>query len=172
MSDSKSISNSKQIIVDLFNAFASRDEERIRQCFTLDAKWDAPPDNATSGAYGRPAGAASPAEIAHFIAVDFGRLFVSDIQRDVRMLLADGNIVVMEYRLQAKLVNGRHYDNDYCFIFEIRDGKVASMREYMDTQRGAKCIFGDEPIHELAELMSVDRRKEAMTPESWLDASG
>jgi hypothetical protein len=136
------------------------------------SKWDAPADNATSGAYGRAAGATSPAEIARFIAVDFGRLFVSDIQRDVRMLVADGNIVVMEYRLQAKLVNGRHYDNDYCFIFEVRDGKVASLREYMDTQRGAKCIFGNAPIHALPELVSGQQRKEAITEESWLDASG
>jgi hypothetical protein len=45
-------------------------------------------------------------------------------------------------RIAAMLANGRTYDNDYCFIFELRDGLIARVREYMDTQKGRACIFG------------------------------
>jgi hypothetical protein len=45
--------------------------------------------------------------------------------------------VVVEVRLQATLGHGGHYDNDYCFIFELEAGLIKRVREYMDTQRGA-----------------------------------
>jgi uncharacterized protein len=50
---------------------------------------------------------------------------------------------VLEQRLQATLASGRRYGNDYCFVIEVRDGRIRRMREYMDTQRGFRCIFGE-----------------------------
>jgi ketosteroid isomerase-like protein len=43
--------------------------------------------------------------------------------------------------MQAALAHGGHYDNDYCFIFEMENGLIKHIREYMDTQRGA-AMFG------------------------------
>jgi ketosteroid isomerase-like protein len=40
------------------------------------------------------------------------------------------------------LSNGHHYDVDYCFIFELRHGLIARVREYMDTLKGARMVFG------------------------------
>jgi ketosteroid isomerase-like protein len=115
---SVAMSDSKQVIADLFKAFASRDEARIRECFVPEATWSAPPNNATAAAFGHLAGAEDAAAIAHFIAVDFPRLFVSNVQSDVRVMVADGKIVVTEYRLRATLVNSRHYNNDL-FLEEL-----------------------------------------------------
>ena len=28
---------------------------------------------------------------------------------------------------------GKRYDNDYCFVFRMQDGKIVEVREYMDT---------------------------------------
>jgi hypothetical protein len=44
--------------------------------------------------------------------------------------------------MQAMLSSGRSYDNDYCFIFTLSGDRISFVREYMDTQRGAQCIFG------------------------------
>ena len=46
------------------------------------------------------------------------------------------------HRRQATLSNGHHYDVDHCFIFELRHGLIARMREYMDTLKGARMVFG------------------------------
>ena len=51
---------------------------------------------------------------------------------------------------KATLANGRHYDNDYCFVIETRDGRSHRMREYLDTQRGFQCIFGDSGLSRAA----------------------
>jgi uncharacterized protein len=41
---------------------------------------------------------------------------------------------------QATLAHGGHHDNDYCFIFELENGLIKRVREYMDTHRGARCF--------------------------------
>ena len=56
---------------------------------------------------------------------------------DFRGIFADGDSVVVEVRLCAMLAHGGHYDNDYCFIFEMERGLIKRVREYMDIQRGA-----------------------------------
>jgi len=41
----------------------------------------------------------------------------------------------------ATLASGRHCDDDDCFVFELREGRIARVREYMDTQKGRTAIF-------------------------------
>ena len=76
--------------------------------------------------------------IVHFLSREFGTVFVADVSIDFRGLHADGDTVVVEERMQATLAHGGHYDNDYCFIFELENGLIKRVREYMDTQRGAR----------------------------------
>jgi hypothetical protein len=48
--------------------------------------------------------------------------------------------------MQATLAHGGHYENDYCFVFELRDGLIHRVREYMDTQRGAAWFARPAPV--------------------------
>jgi uncharacterized protein len=65
-------------------------------------------------------------------------VFVSDVSIDLRGVYADGDTVIVEERMRATLADGGHYDNDYCFVFEMDDGRIRRVREYMDTKRGAE----------------------------------
>ncbi|MFI5783257.1 nuclear transport factor 2 family protein [Nocardia sp. NPDC051570] len=47
---------------------------------------------------------------------------------------AEGDKVAMEAESHAEVVNGKNYSNQYHFLIEVRDGKIHSIREYMDTQ--------------------------------------
>ena len=40
------------------------------------------------------------------------------------------------------LGNGRTYNNEYHFLIEIRDGKIAAVREYLDTMHTADVLKG------------------------------
>jgi hypothetical protein len=133
----------KQRIIELWQAFATREAARIRERFHEDAVWIAPEDNATAKALGAPSGFADADSIAHFIANDFGRLFARDVAIDFKGFYADGNVVIVEERMRATLSNGRFYDNEYCFVFELENGLVKVMREYMDTAKGYRMIFGE-----------------------------
>ena len=132
----------KRAVTEAWKAFASRDPKRIQAVFTEDAEWLAPKGNATAVALGVPDHMIGPAAIAHFLVDAFPRLFVADVDVAFSHLHCDGDTVILEERMQATLASGRHYDNDYCFVFELREGLIARVREYMDTQKGRAAIFG------------------------------
>ncbi len=137
----------KQAVVDAWKTFSSRNVDRIRQVFTEDAEWMAPKGNATAVALAYTDHMVGREQIARFIAEEFHKLFVSDVSVDFRGLYCDGMTVMVEERMTATLANGRHYRNDYCFFFELADdGRIARVREYMDTRLGHECIFGTEAI--------------------------
>jgi ketosteroid isomerase-like protein len=47
---------------------------------------------------------------------------------------AEGDRVAVETESYTELKNGRVYNNLYHFLFEVRDGKIQSVREYLDTE--------------------------------------
>jgi ketosteroid isomerase-like protein len=49
-------------------------------------------------------------------------------------LISEGEFVAAEAHSYAELNNGRNYRNRYELLFEIADGKIRSVREYMDTK--------------------------------------
>ncbi len=47
--------------------------------------------------------------------------------------VAEGDHVAVEVESSGDLRNGRHYRQQYHFLISFRDGKIASVREYLDT---------------------------------------
>jgi ketosteroid isomerase-like protein len=138
------VDENKQHVIDCWKAFATRDAAQIRKYFRADAVWIAPHNNATALALNAPSGFTNADHIAQFIANDVQKIFMRDVSIDFRGVHAAGNVVIVEERMQATLFNGRHYDVDYCFVFELEDGLITVMREYMDTAKGFRMIFGEE----------------------------
>ena len=53
---------------------------------------------------------------------------------EVRRILADGDFAVVQQRLTATAkATGNLYDNQYCWVYTVRDGKISHMEEYADT---------------------------------------
>ena len=48
-------------------------------------------------------------------------------------ILAEGNDVAVEVESQGDLRNGRKYRQQYHFLITFRDGRIASVRKYLDT---------------------------------------
>jgi uncharacterized protein len=128
---------SKQRAATAWAAFGSRDSDRIRAVFTPDAEWLAPPGNATAMAIDGTSHLVGRDRIVQFLSQEFGTVFVADVALDISSMFADGDVVITEARLRGTLAHGGHYDNDYCFVFELTDGLIHRVREYMDTRRGA-----------------------------------
>jgi uncharacterized protein len=137
-------STTRETVVNAWKAFATRDPAKIEAVFTEDAQWHAPPGNATALALGHGEHVLDRATIVRFLSQEFATLFVADVEVTFTSLVAEGATAVLENRFQATLASGRRYDNDYCFVIEVRDGRIRRMREYMDTQRGFRCIFGEQ----------------------------
>lgn len=134
--------SSKQVIQDAWRAFASRDPTRIAAVFTEQAEWLAPEGNATAVALKHTNHMIGRDAIVRFLTEEFPKLFVNDVSVEIEGIYADGQTVILQERMRATLLNGRSYDNDYCFLFTVSGEQISFVREYMDTQRGAKCVFG------------------------------
>lgn len=57
-------------------------------------------------------------------------------------MIAEGDKVAVEAKGYAELLDGRKYDCQYHFLITIRGGKVADVREYMDTLHAKEIFFG------------------------------
>jgi hypothetical protein len=55
-------------------------------------------------------------------------------QANVHFMIAEGDIVVMEFDSKFTGWEGEAYHNFYCLIFILRDGKIAEIREHADTK--------------------------------------
>jgi uncharacterized protein len=159
---SRVVMDSKQTVIALYGAYATGDADKICGLLHEEVVWTAPGGNATQVALGlgRPEDAGPPRgtndldrdAIVTFMAYNFARFF-GNVDNKFRTVVAEGEVVVVEHRLSATLPNGRSYVNDYCFVHEVRNGKVWRIREYMDTRGGWAQVFGEgEPV-QLVEFM-------------------
>ena len=48
--------------------------------------------------------------------------------------IAEDNYVVVECRGKSTTKTGRPYNNKYCLVCRLEDGKIKELTEYMDTQ--------------------------------------
>ena len=70
-----------------------------------------------------------------------GRLFIrmvnaleSGLKMTVVSCIAEGDRVALEVVSAGDLKNGRQYRQEYHMLMQFRDGKISSVREYLDTQ--------------------------------------
>ncbi len=132
----------RDVVQRAWRAFARHDAGQIAAFFTEDAEWLAPAGNATAVALGIPSHLAGRDTIARFLADDFSRLFAREVTVTFRGLYADGSRVIVEETMTATLASGNAYTNDYCFVFELKAGLIHRVREYMDTARAHRMVFG------------------------------
>lgn len=59
--------------------------------------------------------------------------FASDYRNYAEEIIADRDRIVVLARGEVKTVRGEDYNNEYCFVFRMRDGKIVEVREYCDT---------------------------------------
>lgn len=65
-------------------------------------------------------------------------IFVGGSKVTFGQVTAEGDRVALEAQTKGTLPDGRVYTNAYHYLFTFRDGKVLSVKEYMDTQAAAE----------------------------------
>jgi ketosteroid isomerase-like protein len=121
------ISENKQVVLDFYDAGARGDMDA---CFALladDIEWTNIGTTKFSGTY---VGKQALAE--NLLGPLFGQL-KEGISSTIDNLIAEGDIVVAQTRGQAETLSGTPYNNVYCQVIQIKNGKIARVNEYMDT---------------------------------------
>jgi uncharacterized protein len=117
----------KQIVKETWDAFWRGDIEAGVANMSDDITWLAPGSNKMSGLkVGKDA-------IRRFRFTELG--VFRDLKRTVVGLYADGDTVILEVKADGHLRNGEPYENAGCVIWQLRGGKIAHVRQYVDTQK-------------------------------------
>lgn len=119
------------------DALTTGDLDRIAAYFAADATWWIHGSLPLAGTYD---GAES---IMTFLSTAMGELFVPGTQRfRFGEIVADGETAVLEWNVTGlSAATGTPYDNDYCGIFTIRDGRIKAVREYFDSDHVRDVLY-------------------------------
>jgi uncharacterized protein len=134
------MNRARDVLAGYLGALTGGDVERIGEWFTGDATWRVHGDSPLAGVRrGR-------AEILDFL-LSAGALYEPGTQSfTFGEITAEGDRAVLEWRVRGVSARtGRAYDNEYCGVFVVRDGRIAEVREYLDTQHAAEVLFGPGP---------------------------
>lgn len=122
------------------DALQSGDLERIRSYFAPTATWHIHGTLPLAGTY------AGVDAIMNFLETAMGELFVPGTQAfSFGPVLAVGDTAILEWNVTGTgSATSRRYDNDYCGIFVVRDGRILEVREYFDTDHVRSVLYADE----------------------------
>ena len=67
-------------------------------------------------------------------------LLVERARTVAHRFIADGDYVVVEAKGNNLTKTGVRYDNDYCLVFRLEDGKIREIREYCDSVLTEKAL--------------------------------
>lgn len=130
--------SNREIIAAIFDETAKGNGRPFAEAMREDAEWRNIGANTWSGIY------AGKAAILRDL---FGPLRERLEGRNVCVptrIMADGDVVVVQAHGQNRTKDGRDYRNDYCFVIQMKDGQIARIEEYSDTQLIAE-VLGKGP---------------------------
>lgn len=103
--------------------------EPIRACFLPEAVWQVQAKKVPGAGVHK----GRDHIVDEFLAPVRGMFVEGDPKITVTAIASKGPLVMAEIRGKGKLKDGRPYDNLYAWAFEVKDGKIATIREYMDS---------------------------------------
>lgn len=124
-----SIESNKELVTNFWGAFAKGDIKSAFANLSDEVSWLIPGNLPNLSGLRRGKG-----EILNF-ARTAAKMFPGGLKSEIRRVYGDGDTVLIEMTNRGKLFNGRDYENEYCFVFEIEAGKIRRVREYVDTQK-------------------------------------
>ena len=131
-----STEDNKAIVADFFATFSKGDVPGVIERLHDDGSWW------VSGTIEGMSGTYSKAELAGLLEGARALYREGALQITPTLMTAQDDRVAVEAKSFATMDDGRIYANSYHFLVIVRDGKVANVREYMDTIHARETFFG------------------------------
>ncbi|MGW0575823.1 nuclear transport factor 2 family protein [Streptomyces sp. NPDC002143] len=131
MTEQSVISGPAVTVREFIDAMNRGDIATVSSLFAADATWTV----CASGIPG--AGTAPAAAVLENVFPALAALFESGPQVEVLRTVTQDDWVVVEALGRGKLRSGEDYRNQYTHWYQVAEGKVTALREYMDTQYAA-----------------------------------
>lgn len=132
-----SIAENKQVVLDFYDAAARGDMDACFSFLADDITWTNIGTTRFSGTF-----TGKGVLIERLLVPLFGQL-KAGISTTIERLTAEADVVVAQTTGTAETLDGVPYNNSYCQVMRIQEGKIAEVKEYFDTQLTSS-VFGDD----------------------------
>ncbi len=129
------LAENKQVVRTFFDAGNRGDLESCLRLMADDVTWTNIGSTKYSGTF-----AGKEALVADLLGPLFDQL-ATGIASTLDGVIAESDLVVVQSRGRAETKDGRPYNNTYCHVFRINDGKISEVTEYFDTALTSS-VFG------------------------------
>ncbi len=125
----------KQLIEHIYAEVSKRNLGPLTESLTDDAVWTIIGTTELSGRF------EGKEEIFERLLTPLAAALDGGVQFTIERLIAEGEYVVMQARGQATAKTGRPYNNTYCIIARIVNGRIREMIDYIDTELITSALF-------------------------------
>jgi uncharacterized protein len=129
--------DNKQVMERYVAALEAGDAEAVRDFFAEDATWWLVGDLPMSGTW-----SGRDAIMDDFFGTAMAQYAPGSISLEVTGMVAEGDRIALEWTSRARTTAGEPYENFCIGVFTLRDGRIAAVREYMDTAYARRVAFG------------------------------
>jgi ketosteroid isomerase-like protein len=119
--------SAKELVGDLFRKWENGDSSDFFAALADDVVWTVIGSTPVSGV------AHSKAEYMQNTYLPLQKVLAGSTSCKVKRIVAEGDVVVVEWHGETPLKNGRIYANDYCWVVRVAGEKVAEVTGYFDT---------------------------------------
>lgn len=130
-----SLEQNKRIAKEFLAAIAVHDAERIAALMADDATYWVQGHRRLFAA----AGEKTKAEICKYM--QSPSIFKDGLTQSIGAVTAEDDRVAVEVEVDGIAPNGLHYNNTYHYLLVFRGGRIAKVKEYLDTSHAAE-LFG------------------------------
>ncbi len=114
-------------MIAVWEAMANGDGAPFAEAMAEDFTWRMMGTTAWSGVY------AGKADVRGRMLRALFDQFASPYRSVAHRIHADGDFVIVECRGEVTTKRGLPYNNSYCFVIRMQDGKMAELTEYFDS---------------------------------------
>lgn len=130
------ITENKQVVRSFIEALSSGNLKAIDTALADDATWWLPGSLPVSGTHRGKKGI-----FEGFLAKAAPRFQPGSLAIEVRNTIAEGDCVAVEWIARGKSAKGSPYENYYNVVFEVKNDKIQTVREYVDTLYAKEVLF-------------------------------
>jgi ketosteroid isomerase-like protein len=125
----------KQLFADIFAGLSVDDGRRFIDSLAEDFRWTITGTTPWSGTYrGKEA---VRTKLLQPLFAQFADRYTNALHR----IVAEGDCVVVECRGKVTTKTGKPYNNTYCWVCRLVDGKLTELTEYLDTELVATALL-------------------------------
>lgn len=125
----------KKLVQQAWNAISAGDVDSFMAALADDVTWTFFGSHRFAGTF------RGKNELVAKLFSPLGEVLEDGIKVRIDSITAEDDRVVIEAKGSARSKSGKAYDNDYCIVITLGDGKIRQVREYLDSEL-VTSVFG------------------------------